>query len=29
LPKKTAYKLIRRFPDRWILGKCDDVISPS
>jgi len=29
LPKKTALKLIEEHPHEWILGKCDDVISPS
>ena len=29
LPEKTALKQIERHPHEWILGKCDDVISPS
>ena len=29
LPEKTSLKLIDEHPHEWILGKCDDVISPS
>jgi hypothetical protein len=29
LPKKTADKLVAEHPHEWILGKCEDVISPS
>ena len=29
LPVDTARKLIDEDPDMWVLGKCDDVISPS
>ena len=29
LPEKTALKQIEGHPHEWILGKCDDVISPS
>lgn len=29
LPKETAEKLAAKHPDEWILGKCEDVISPS
>lgn len=29
LPEETAQKLIEKHPHEWILGDCDDVVSPS
>jgi hypothetical protein len=29
LPEKTAEKKADKHPDEWILGKCEDVVSPS
>lgn len=29
LPEKTAEKKVDKHPDEWILGKCEDVVSPS
>ena len=29
LPQDTAEKLVEKHPDQWILGKCEDVVSPS
>lgn len=25
----TALKLIQQYPNRWLLGRCEDIISPS
>ena len=29
LPEQNALKKVDKHPDQWILGKCEDVVSPS